>query len=312
MITTNTVLVLGAGASKPYGLPLGRDLTDAICSWAKTNVPDDISALWQGCGYTPIEVRTFARTFLESRVKSVDAFIEKRSQFADCGKVVMAWELCRCENPKAILHQDLGDDWYRHLWDNMHTGAASADDVARNKLRVITFNYDRSLEYFLLTAIKGTYGLNDDAALAIVRRIPILHLYGQLGELAVGMGAGARPYTATLAPPALRIAADGIKIIPEARDGDHTFQEARKWFEWATHIGFLGFGFDETNCQRLRLDSVLTVCRRQNLPEKRIFASVSGMTDVEVRRAKDIVCPSDHWLTLADRCLPLLRHTELL
>lgn len=312
MITNNTVLVLGAGASKPYRLPLGRELTDRICRMSEQELLPKVAELFEACGITVAEVQTFARKLLGSRVKSVDAFIEKQPHLQECGKLVMAHCLCSCEEAGAVVGIGIEDDWYSHLWDRMHAGATVPDQIIHNNLRVITFNYDRSLDYFLFQAIKHTYGLADDPAMKVLSTIPILHLYGSLGPLSVSPALDARAYTTVLDANALRVAASGIRIIPEARVADEVFQKARKWFEWASYIGFMGFGFDPINCERLGLRSVLDWCAERRMPPKQILASTLGLTPVEIETAMQRTCPNYGWAHLPHNCLSFLRHTDLL
>jgi hypothetical protein len=50
-----------------------------------------------------------------------------------------------------------------------------------NKLSVITFNNDRSLEAFLFLSLQNLYGFDVKTALERLDKIPIVHLYGSLG-----------------------------------------------------------------------------------------------------------------------------------
>ena len=47
----------------------------------------------------------------------------------------------------------------------------------------ITFNYDRSLEFFLLTTLKNRYQKTEQECAAKLKNIPIVHLYGKLALL---------------------------------------------------------------------------------------------------------------------------------
>ena len=57
MINTKTVLVLGAGASYPYGFPLGAELHDRICRYATHNLEPDIASLLHDCGHEIVDVK---------------------------------------------------------------------------------------------------------------------------------------------------------------------------------------------------------------------------------------------------------------
>jgi len=239
----------------------------------------------------------------------VDAFLQKRPDVLECGKLVLAYELCLRERPDELI-PPVDDDWYAHLWQRMSDGVGDPQHVA-NRLRIVTFNYDRSLEYRLHQAFKGTYKLDDAQALQCVSQISILHLYGTIGRFHYLGGRGTRSYSPNLVHEQLRTAMDALKVIPEHRDNDD-FQVARRWFDWADHIGIMGFSFDPTNCDRLGLDSVLQFCKEKRRQEKTILASIVGLTPAEVLAAKRRMCPTQDWTTIDRRNLQFLRHTDLL
>ena len=63
--------------------------------------------------------------------------------------------------PFEKIEKLLVGDWYALLFNAL----IAADKTANNeRLSVVTFNYDRSLEMFLHMAFKNTYRLDDDTA----------------------------------------------------------------------------------------------------------------------------------------------------
>src|SRR5205814_6081210 len=73
-----------------------------------------------------------------------------------------------------------GGDWYQYLFGKLN---ASFEEFGQNKLSVVTFNYDRSLEHFLLTTLQYSHGKTfDQCADLLMANIPIVHVYGQLSE----------------------------------------------------------------------------------------------------------------------------------
>jgi hypothetical protein len=75
MITTPTVLVLGAGASYPYGFPTGKGLRDLICeTFSSTNAMASQllgSLNPEGTRFAPDEFFQFREAFLKSGQPSV-------------------------------------------------------------------------------------------------------------------------------------------------------------------------------------------------------------------------------------------------
>jgi len=146
-------------------------------------------------------------------------------------------------------------NWLRYLYGRMN---CSFNEFGENLVSFITFNYDRTIEHFLHTALCNTYKKHPELCAEQMSRIPIVHLHGRLGRLP-WQGGSARPYEAAeLNPNDLFIALNGIKIIHEDPTGDRDkdFQEAKRLLDEAERIYFLGFGFDATNVKRLGLDKL--------------------------------------------------------
>ena len=135
-----------------------------------------------------------------SNVASIDAFLAKRTGFTTIGKLCIAAHLVIRERPDHVMNEANDDHWYRHLWNVLVAGTDDVQDLGRNKIKFVTFNYDRSLEYFLHTAAKYTYGVNDDAAANALRRLEIRHVYGSLGTFHNAGLNGARAYTDDINP----------------------------------------------------------------------------------------------------------------
>ncbi len=83
-------------------------------------------------------------------------------------------------------------------------------------------------------------------------KIPIIHLHGRLGFLA-WQGKPARPYFHKFDKTDLQAAVEGIKIIHEdITDGrDKDFSTAKALMAEAEQVLFMGFGFNQTNIERL-------------------------------------------------------------
>ncbi|HUT88404.1 MAG TPA: hypothetical protein VMY37_02815 [Thermoguttaceae bacterium] len=258
MIRERIVLILGAGASVPYGFPTGAQL----CRWVRglidhpkdpfnRSVWDRAKPVLQELGFDEVQQREFVHALSRSGRRSVDAFLEFRQEFVDIGKAFIAYFLILRENERSLF--DVTPDWYHYLFDKMNCPLKS---FSLNRLSIITFNYDRSFEHFLFTALRNSYGATEDLVASAVQIIPITHVHGQLGLLPWQSGASpenVRPYEATPSARNVRVAADGIKIISEAEDSTPEFEEAHNYLEDAKQVHFLGFGYFPKNMQRLRL-----------------------------------------------------------
>ncbi len=88
MIKNKTVLVLGAGASAPFGFPTGQGLKDQVCD--KTLQNSGTTQLLISFGFDGDIIRSFRKALINSGRLSVDAFLEYRDNFLDIGKTAIA------------------------------------------------------------------------------------------------------------------------------------------------------------------------------------------------------------------------------
>src|SRR5262245_60288218 len=97
MIEYPTVLVLGAGASRPYGFPSGEELLRE----AVTELLQPASA-WRGlldaCGFSWNVQEQVARELAGSGRYSIDAFLEGRAEYRPIGTTAIAAALIPREN----------------------------------------------------------------------------------------------------------------------------------------------------------------------------------------------------------------------
>jgi hypothetical protein len=302
MLRRRLVFVLGAGASWPYKFPLGLELAAELCGIK----PDSnlCKVLTNLGGVETDHALGFTSEFMRSGLNSIDAFLSRRSEYERVGKLAIAAVLGSRESPDSVLAitNDRKDHWYRLLWNNLtaETGGDPAALPLKN-VQIITFNYDRSLELFFQEAVKATFGVSDNEASHILEHLAILHVYGELGSFSSsGAPAGSRQYKPISTADSLRIAAEGIRVIPEARDDDPCFRQAQAWLRQAFQICFLGFGFDTLNMRRLGLANGLPTLfgRKTNLP--RVLASVYGKTVAEIEVLKNTIakCEMPEYLDL--------------
>ncbi len=183
MISRPTVFILGAGASAEYGFPVGYALYDKICR-GETAAPPMISRQEKILGYRQKRDHDFQqfRTQLEqSGQQSVDAFLETHPDLVEYGKRVIASALIPYEQEDTLFRRPnssaVGPRWYQLLLAEL---GDSFDTFAQNQLSVLTFNYDRSLEHFLVVALSRKYKLPLSTAWQQVQIRPIRHLTARL------------------------------------------------------------------------------------------------------------------------------------
>lgn len=262
MISTPTVLILGAGASMPFGFPSGRSLLIEICSGLR--IPEsDLSQQLLNCGYDSQSMREFCTALNSSMQPSVDAFLENRPEFLLVGKAAIACSLIPRENETSFERKPDGQQWYEYLFNKM---AARLDDFNRNTLSIVTYNYDRSLEHFFFEALKHSYGLGDEECSDHLRALPIVHLHGKLGDYpwslprvdlnGIFVRGKSRSYENTVTPEIVDQCVAGIRIIHEDLAADPQFAKAQVLLQNSEEVYFLGFGYHPTNVQRLGVNNV--------------------------------------------------------
>lgn len=260
MIEIPTILVLGAGASVPFGFPTGQRLKDEICSPSFRSTQ---SGLLNNLGYGSNKIKNFVNTLKRSGRPSVDAFLEYRDEFADIGKAAISAVLLPRENTGQLFENWIKNrlefqrrqegNWYDLLFEVLCDGVPF-NEVNKNRLSIITFNYDRSFEQYLFAALKNSYGKSKGECAEIVNNIPIIHVHGSLGNLPWQSAENSQevvPYDSKITVNNVASSADSIKIVPEASTDTDEFIEARKLVLEAQHLLFLGFGYHPTNMRRL-------------------------------------------------------------
>ena len=273
MISKTTVLVLGAGASAPFGFPSGRKLLLDL----STELEVEASVLFRllyGLGFEPAKIQSFGQELRDSMQPSVDAFLENRPDLKELGKAAIAASLIRYEQASAIARTER-ESWYEYLFQSL---SGRFEKVARQMLSVITFNYDRSLEYFLFTAFRNSYGLSEKQAWDMVASIPVLHLYGSLGTLQPGTP-GHRAFTPNLDGAAVRAAASSIRIIQDGKPSEELKNDSAHYLENAANVCFLGFGYHPTNVRRLGIDEFVP-------PDAKVYGTCFRMMNAEIDRAR--------------------------
>jgi len=278
VITIPTVFILGAGASAEYGFPLGNDLVRMIVAGTEGNglLYSELLA----AGFSGAEVTTFSRKLRDSDSLSIDTFLEGNGggQFQAIGKAAIAITILRAEQMSIVGQKWLGqnvpaDHWLRYVWNLMRSGCASSKDFTKNKVAVVTFNYDRSVEWYFRTVLESAFNLPgpSDAASLFESAVQVAHLHGKIAHREFGQ------YN-TLSGQEVKQIASGIRVVHDAAD-EPQFKTAYKLFGEAQLLCLLGFGYHPVNIDRLRLN--------QSLPRHTaILASTYKMGEAEVRVAQ--------------------------
>jgi hypothetical protein len=115
MISTNTTLVLGAGASIAMGYPTGGQLRDELLKLADSD-RQGFSVAAGLFGPSHPSIHEFVDAFRQSQMYSIDAFLARRPAFTEIGKRAIAAVLLRCEQASSLDKWQHDDGWYQYLW----------------------------------------------------------------------------------------------------------------------------------------------------------------------------------------------------
>jgi hypothetical protein len=233
-----------------------------------------VSKVLRELGHEGEILKEFADRLHRSSLPSVDAFLERNPEYCELGKAAMAALLIPHEDFKDLTAQRDDSRWYKYLWQ--HLAQNLREVLRRNLLSVVTLNYDRSIEYSLFDAMLNTYGQGEQYAVDLFKQVPIIHVYGQLGELHFLGPPEGRNYTPGMNKTIVEKCASQIKIMEEAGP---EWNRAHVWIGQAEVLCFLGFGYHELNVQRLRINECFT---------GKLYGSCFGMESDEIRHARDL------------------------
>lgn len=303
MFKSRTLFVLGAGASKEAGLPIGSELTSQIAKLVDLHteygaklIRGDYSILQALTGLTSDNHQWRDNKFLASGSEmaeamelapSIDTFLQTHAnnrEYVLLGKLGIVKAISNAERqsrlgaPKdrsqRLPISRLADTWYVRLAQQLFSGIpAEKPELAFENVRFISFNYDRCLQIFLVRALEVYFRLSTEDAQRIVKDVPILYPYGWLGSPFEGdkdhLAFGAEHIN-------LLAAVERIRTFSESVESDNMKQAVRREMDEAQNIVFLGFGFLPQNMDLL--DSGLSLVGGKRFTP-RVFATTLGLSD---------------------------------
>lgn len=315
MIRTKTVMVVGAGASNDFGFPIGGKLLDDIRKALNFTFSHD-EAKTGDRGLLEVFRRVAAdpqnnrvdRPRLNRLIHaghrigksavggdSIDNVIDQLDGDEDVqlvGKLAIAYHILKAEKSSplfsqpqtsAIQLQQIQDTWLFQLMRIIRTDIRrSLVDTIFDNLSIITFNYDRTIEYFLPSALAAVYHIEIDEAREITRRLPVFHPYGQVGRL---------PWMTNNPLEEMQFGDGDVDRVSQAARQIRTFGEQleegdelramRTALTEATNVVFLGFGFHRQNMRLLACDP--------GAGPKRVWSTFFGMPKPGVEEAVRLI-----------------------
>jgi hypothetical protein len=251
MLTKQICLVLGAGASQPYGFPTGGELMQYI----RGTQPDEWWPLAKAVtGFGPDEHAAFVSRLSGSGVTSIDQFVGGNPASEKYAKALIAQFVGRAEDTANVLNRPPGtSDWANYLKERIVNNVWKFEALKPRWPHVVTFNYDRSFEEIILQRLVHSF---EDATQPLVadllRKWQIVHVHGSLGDHpALTADGSGRPFERTLDPAALEAAISRILLVHDAKKDSPEFTRARALIQDAESVFFLGFAFHSSNLEKL-------------------------------------------------------------
>lgn len=308
------VLVVGAGASKEAGLPVGAELKRQIAitldirfdlEGRKLAGDDCIARALHQIATSEENIRNAVSRLLEAswrirdamaQAPSIDNFIDSHGEderIAVCGKLAIARCILSAES-KSKLHvikndiysginfEALGSTWFNAFFQLLTENCRRENLPARlRQVAIISFNYDRCIEHYLCYALQNYYGLAAEEAAKILASLEIYHPYGRVGALPWFDCAGGIDFGSTPTPAQLIALSKQLRTFTEGTDvGTSDVAVIRALLTSAERIAFLGFAFHPLNLKLLfsGLSSGTLIPTRQS-----VFATALGISKSDAK-----------------------------
>jgi len=244
MLRIPTTFVIGAGASNPYGLPIGKEL---LVEATRLRTNRDLYDLVVARSQMPDKLREFQDELDQHTAQSIDEYLETRQtelELMKIGKYVIAALMGKAVQRfhKAQPHED----WLGYVFHKMREGVDSGKTFTENRVSFVTFNFDTIIENRFRADLKSTFR---DPPLDFP---PVIHVHGKLPYLpSEPMRHGSRDFH-----PVWRTwldeAAANINVVLDAINPE-TRETARNAVLTAEIVCFLGFAYATPNLDRLGL-----------------------------------------------------------
>ncbi len=296
------LIILGAGASREYGFPLGTELIDELQAQQSELIGDVVGILHPSESHYRMlaerrtdHLRQFIADLAQSGRPSIDDFIgrHKDPNYRQAARLLVAAAIHRTQRAFAAgLGSGRPKGWYAELFNWLHLDAATGEPPQH--VRIITFNYDLSLELQIASMRRASLGESWQNAWAYACALDIAHVHGSVcGE--VEFEDQGRKIETRLRGRGLEECASKLRLVCPRNADKHTRevdQESRdvitRWITEADVIAFLGYGFHPSNNGTLGLDP-----KQSSLlwNRKQIATTSVGWTSSEEHRIKGLLPP---------------------
>jgi len=293
MFSQQVVFIIGAGASAEVRMPVGSQLkakiADAVTfkdeSGRLKGDRDLYKLLTDHNKSINYELAGRELSNVIPSFVSIDEALNwftARPEIVELGKIAVVREILGAErqsrlfnaaDPNSIPTDNFDDAWLPHFL-SMVMSSLKMEEAERAfvSTTIINFNYDRSVEHYLYSALQRDFGLESRQAINVLSRLSVVRPYGTVGALPwqggrvaveFGMASGLNDYERLVS-----LASD-IRTYTEQEQAASLEATIYPRMAKARMVVFLGFGFHQQNMTLLRA--------RGSEPWRAVFASVMNM-----------------------------------
>ncbi len=280
-----TVFILGAGASKEVGLPIGSELKHSISECmdmyfengcrqtrGEPRVVEALRLYVANSDPTAKEINPYihaCRAIHDGMplTSSIDNFIDvhsKNKKIEICGKLGIVHCVLEAERQSALRFERSRADstidflktertWFCNAFQ-LITENCKIDNLQErlSKIGLVIFNYDRCFEHYFLLALKTYYQITEPQARNFLSKLEIYHPYGVVGQFSDWGTPQGVDYGGTPNAQQLLSMAQQIRTFTEGTDSTSSDIVAMRQLMWnAKRLVFLGFAFHPLNMSLL-------------------------------------------------------------
>jgi hypothetical protein len=312
MFNKPTVFILGAGASWHYGYPLGETLVERVIEeglelaafyrdfrghgqYMTAHARSKSGAPTAQCDAAQRDCEELVKGLKQVNPPVVDYFLGHNASVQGIGRLLIALVILRAQTALAAGRRNRNrdkdghaddpegrnfhrqDDWCRFINYQLAVGCRGPEDLVRNRVSFITFNYDLSLERELHRGLSAIEIFGPDGSSEFLKGSRVVHIYGRAAsdhsdEFVTAPRpqkpiAGDQIYRYVTMIDTAYLASQQIKTIaPDQKDDNHVdIMIARKQLNDAQRIYILGYGFDPENSRLLELITYLSHTQKKRV-----------------------------------------------
>ena len=335
-----TVLIIGAGASKEAGLPVGSELKKEIAKAldirfkdlsrmvsGDNNIYEAFLAKVSNDPDPNVPLRSLQRAGWRIRdampqAISIDNFIDTHSEDKHvelCGKLAIVRAILRAEAKSSLTvdgrqengqlrFDQLAETWFNSFFQRLSENCKSADLKHRLKSVVlIIFNYDRCIEHYLYYAFQNYYSMSPSESAELLRNLEVYHPYGVVGSLPWLQMDNAIEFGGEPSGSQLLSLSKQIRTFTEGTDAQSSeINCIRSNMRTAQRLMFLGFAF-----HKLNLDMLVPAASTAPPTGRRALATAHGISDSDVTviaedlATRGVLIAKDIWIRNDLKCSQL-------